>query len=177
MEEPQAAFYQWAEELVSGSHGKEAFVNKIPNLAKASQKVLVCDLGGGTCDFNLFDLGLTKSAGENFPLDIKRIAVSRHILLGGDNLDLKIASLFEESYQLKFSKKLSSHAWAQVLARVRHIKESVLEQKTVTDEAVHLSLASQSRNLFTGSETITVPRKKIHHELLEGFFPFAPKKP
>ena len=87
--------------------------------------------------------------------------MSRHILLGGDNLDLKIASLFEESYQLKFSKKLSSHAWAQVLARVRHIKESVLEQKTVTDEAVHLSLASQSRNLFTGSETITVPRKKF----------------
>ena len=54
--------------------------------------VLVIDVGGGTSDFSLFEL--SPSDGSRDPR-IKRVAVSDHILLGGDNIDLAIAHLLE----------------------------------------------------------------------------------
>src|SRR5450759_2037574 len=47
--------------------------------------VLVVDIGGGTSDFSLFEFRPHAASGGP---RIKRIAVSNHILLGGDNIDL-----------------------------------------------------------------------------------------
>ena len=88
VEEPQAAFYLWIHENKKSKLLKEL---------KDQKTVLVCDIGGGTSDFSLFSLKTRKEKG----LHIERTKISRHILLGGDNLDLKIASLFEEEYQKK----------------------------------------------------------------------------
>ena len=52
--------------------------------AAGAHHVLVVDVGGGTSDFSLFELAPTAGAGPK----IKRLAVSDHILLGGDNIDL-----------------------------------------------------------------------------------------
>src|ERR1700730_11937845 len=46
----------------------------------------------GTSDFSLFELRLNEQS--SMP-DIKRVAVSEHILLGGDNIDLAIAHMVE----------------------------------------------------------------------------------
>ena len=55
------------------------------------RRVLIVDIGGGTSDFSLFEL--RPGASGAIP-DIKRVAVSEHILLGGDNIDLALAVLW-----------------------------------------------------------------------------------
>ena len=54
--------------------------------------MLVVDVGGGTSDFSLLEL---RTAGPGASPKIKRLAVSDHILLGGDNIDLALAHLLE----------------------------------------------------------------------------------
>ena len=48
--------------------------------------MLVCDVGGGTADFSLIAVSEKDGA-----LDLDRISVGEHILLGGDNMDLALA--------------------------------------------------------------------------------------
>src|SRR5258708_15577075 len=48
--------------------------------------VLVCDVGGGTADFSL--IAIAEKEGN---LEVERISVGEHILLGGDNMDLALA--------------------------------------------------------------------------------------
>ena len=52
--------------------------------------VLVADVGGGTTDFTL--IGVTGREGD---LELTRLAVGEHILLGGDNMDLALAKAVE----------------------------------------------------------------------------------
>src|SRR5262249_31689658 len=77
----QAAFYRWLERHSPGSPLGEA---------SGPQHILVVDVGGGTSDFSLFELRPSASVG--IP-DITRVAVSDHILLCGDNIDLALAVL------------------------------------------------------------------------------------
>ena len=75
LEEPQAAFYAWLE--------------RHPDWRQRISKgdlVLVVDIGGGTTDFTL--IAVTERDGQ---LDLERVAVGEHILLGGDNIDLALA--------------------------------------------------------------------------------------
>ena len=88
LEEPQAAFYRWLER-----HSSANPLWKILDAHDAgSRHVLIVDIGGGTSDFSLFELRPGPSGG--IP-DITRVAVSEHILLGGDNIDLALAVLLE----------------------------------------------------------------------------------
>ena len=77
LEEPQAAFYAWLERHPDWRQR----VNK-------GDLVLVVDIGGGTTDFTL--IAVTEQAGE---LQLERVAVGEHILLGGDNIDLALAQI------------------------------------------------------------------------------------
>src|SRR5438105_1184747 len=54
--------------------------------AKVGELILVADVGGGTTDFTLIEVGE-----ENGSLALTRLAVGEHILLGGDNMDLTLA--------------------------------------------------------------------------------------
>ncbi len=62
------------------------------------QVVLICDVGGGTSDFSLI-----RVARDGDKIDFTRTAVGKHLLLGGDNLDLTLAWLAES----KLGKQLS----------------------------------------------------------------------
>ena len=68
LEEPQAVFYAWIQD--SGDQWREA--------VSPGDLVLVCDLGGGTSDFSL--IRVSDAEGN---LELERIAVGRHILIGG----------------------------------------------------------------------------------------------
>jgi molecular chaperone DnaK (HSP70) len=48
--------------------------------------ILVVDVGGGTSDFSL--IAVLEREGT---LELHRVAVGEHILLGGDNMDLALA--------------------------------------------------------------------------------------
>ncbi len=76
LEEPQAAFYAWMSQASRGWR----------NLIAAGDIVLVCDVGGGTADFSL--IAVTDIEGR---LELERVSVGEHILLGGDNMDLALA--------------------------------------------------------------------------------------
>ena len=58
--------------------------------ARATAFVLVCDVGGGTTDLTLVRV---RTGERGATLD--RIAVGRHLLLGGDNMDLALAHVVE----------------------------------------------------------------------------------
>ena len=80
LEEPQAAFYAWLEQADLPATG-------------AKTHILVVDIGGGTTDLSLF----SAEQKPDSPLPrLHRIAVSDHLLLGGDNLDLALAHFLEE---------------------------------------------------------------------------------
>jgi len=76
LEEPQAALYAWIAQ--AGGEWR--------SLITPGDIILVCDVGGGTADFSL--IAVTDSSGT---LELERISVGEHILLGGDNMDLALA--------------------------------------------------------------------------------------
>jgi len=82
IEEPQAAFYAWLDK-----HAEDWQERVEPG-----QKILVCDVGGGTSDFTLIRV----RRGEGDKVQFHRVAVGEHLILGGDNLDLTLAHYLEQ---------------------------------------------------------------------------------
>src|SRR5690606_30586121 len=76
LEEPQAAFHDW---LFRHRSTLKASLEK-------AQRVLVCDVGGGTTDLTLIDV--SHQDGEP---QLTRVGVGDHLMLGGDNMDLALA--------------------------------------------------------------------------------------
>ena len=87
IEEPQAAFYAWI-----NNHAQTW-----DKLVSFGQKILVCDIGGGTSDFTLIRV----RRGEQDKVQFHRVAVGDHLILGGDNLDLALAHHLESRIWLK----------------------------------------------------------------------------
>ena len=83
IEEPQAAFYAWI----------DAHRDRWDQLVQPGQKILVCDIGGGTSDFTLIRV---RRAAEGGKVQFHRVAVGDHLILGGDNLDLALAHYLEQ---------------------------------------------------------------------------------
>jgi hypothetical protein len=91
LEEPIAAFYAWIAEH-HASRSSRTGRPRLPGdgtLADGSV-ALVCDVGGGTSDFSLIRVGIEAGAPT-----FERIAIGDHLLLGGDNVDLALATLVE----------------------------------------------------------------------------------
>jgi molecular chaperone DnaK (HSP70) len=76
LEEPQSALYSWIQ-ASGGAWRKQVRPGDI---------LLVVDVGGGTSDFSL--IAVLEREGN---LELHRVAVGDHILLGGDNMDLALA--------------------------------------------------------------------------------------
>jgi len=172
LEEPQAAFYAWQENRASENSPAE-FPGDFSHLAKGTTAhVLVADLGGGTTDFSLFSL---EAGDETHPARLKRLAVSEHILLGGDNLDLALAHRVEQ--RIGPNQELSPTAFAQLLARCREIKEEALGLATGMADDVFaqrtwaFSVARAGASLLGGAIRGELTGKDIVHLLVDGYFP------
>lgn len=169
IEEPQAAFYDWLH--LSEGNG----LNRLPGALVAAQgqplSVLVCDIGGGTTDFSLFRI----APGEKLPHEpeIHRIAVSDHILLGGDNIDLALAHLMESRLEPDGG-HLPPAPWQQLVNQTRAIKEQVLGHASPLSE-FHVSVALSGGSRLLGS---TRSARLLASEVIglveEGFFPHCP---
>src|SRR5262249_45812005 len=82
IEEPQAAFYAWVNKHADDWNQR----------VSVGQKILVCDIGGGTTDFTLINVRRSEAAGDEAGrVQFHRVAVGNHLILGGDNLDLALA--------------------------------------------------------------------------------------
>lgn len=158
LEEPQAAFYAWMEHS-----GQE--LNTLLNQQKKAH-VLVVDIGGGTTDLSLFSL----AARPDSPIPhLQRIAVSDHLLLGGDNLDLALAHDLEK--RLVPDGQLPASTFAQLISRSRAIKEEALEQTMEKEQVWPVAVARPGASLLAGTLRTEVTASELSTLLVEGFFP------
>jgi molecular chaperone DnaK (HSP70) len=165
LEEPQAAFYCWLE---SHDPTRELW-QRSDNPDAGLQNVLVIDIGGGTSDFSIFEVRLNEQTPDP---DIRRVAVSEHTLLGGDNVDLAAAH-FLEPRLAGMGSRLSGPLWDQLVAACRHLKERVLAATGPPDERFVVALTGRGSGMIGGSQAAEVTREEIESLLLDGFFPFC----
>jgi molecular chaperone DnaK (HSP70) len=125
--------------------------------------VLVVDIGGGTSDFSLF--AVSSETPASLPR-IQRVAVSDHLLLGGDNIDLALAHQIQPRLG---PKELSLPQWNYLVARCRDLKERCLGSAEGDDFPMSIPAAGSS--LLGKTLAARVPRTEIESIVLEGFFP------
>jgi molecular chaperone DnaK (HSP70) len=155
LEEPQAAFYAWIQ--ASGDRWREA--------VRPGDLVLVCDLGGGTSDFSL--IRVSESSGS---LELERIAVGNHILIGGDNMDLALAYAVAKQMNAT-GKKLDSWQMRALWHTCRSAKEKILESSD--SEAIPISVLGRGSGLIGGTLGSELTRDIVEQVIVEGFFPFC----
>lgn len=153
LEEPQAAFYAWIDSQQSNWDKR----------VKAGQKILVCDVGGGTSDFTLIRV---RPATDDSIL-FHRIAVGEHLILGGDNIDLAIAHYIEK--KLSGDRALTPRQWGPLVRSCRQIKETLLGDDAPEKATVHVSAGGSK--LIGGSTQIQITREQIVEVVLNGFLP------
>ena len=153
LEEPQAALYHWI--LASGEEWRKQ--------VRVGDIILVIDLGGGTADFSL--IAVTERDGA---LDLVRVAVGDHILLGGDNMDLALA----HAVRAKLAAQGTNLDPWQVQALThgcRAAKETLLGDAKV--EAAPVVVPSRGSKLIGGTLRTELTRAEVTENLVEGFFP------
>jgi Hsp70 protein len=153
LEEPQAAFYAWLE-----SQG-DAWRKRI----KLGDLVLVCDVGGGTTDFSLIAV-----SEENGDLELKRVAVGEHILLGGDNMDLALARLLQQKLEAE-GHRIDTYQLQTLWHQCRSAKEYLFEHPKSAKQDI--TLLGKGRKLVGGTIKTELLREDLNRVLVEGFFP------
>ncbi len=150
--------------------GSKDWVDLAPSIAgfrfKENQTILVCDVGGGTTDFSLIEIG---KRGET--LNFQRMAVGDHLLLGGDNIDAALAHYIEEKIR-KQGFHITDNQWSLILAEARTAKEGLLGSTTV--QTYHGVLQGSGSSVVKGSISFAITREEIENFLLNGFFPILP---
>ncbi len=167
IEEPQAAFYAWLD--------KGRNINLLADLLEQQPekvvRVVVCDIGGGTTDLSLFEVRGDRQAANG--LGLKRLAVSDHILLGGDNIDLTLAYLLEQKLTGKTA-KLSGRQWNQLIAQARDLKERLLRDPAELEQTeFNVTLTGTGSGLFGTTKSARISAEEVRHCVLEGFFPLC----
>jgi molecular chaperone DnaK (HSP70) len=153
LEEPQAAMYAW---LQQHQHDLRAQLDQV-------RLVLVVDVGGGTTDFTL--LGLEHVA--QGPPIMTRIAVGEHLMLGGDNMDMTLARVVEQSIT-GAPGSLDAVSFAQLMASARAAKEALLSDGAPSEMAV--SLPARGKSLLGGMKSSMQQRTDVETLLVDGFF-------
>jgi hypothetical protein len=153
LEEPQAAFYAWIERHPDW-RGR----------VTVGDLILVADIGGGTTDFTL--IAVTEQNGE---LQLERVAVGEHILLGGDNIDLALARSVEQQLAAK-GQKLDTLQLYGLWQQCRIAKEKLLEEGSKAKEHP-VTIAGRGTKLVGGTIRATLERNVLDRILLDGFLP------
>ena len=133
LEEPQAALYNWI--LAQGEDWRKSL--------RENDVLLVCDVGGGTTDLTLVQI-----QAENGELNMSRLAVGNHLLIGGDNMDLTLAHVASSRFAEKGTKL---NAWQSISLwhSCRLAKEKLLKGES-SPESVPLSVLGRGSKLMGG---------------------------
>ena len=152
LEEPQAAFYAWIHRNESTWEAQLADI----------RLVLVVDIGGGTTDFSLVAVRHHDSR-----VELDRLAVGDHLLLGGDNIDIALARVLEP----RLDTRLDSQRWFALANLCRAAKETLLGADPPAE--VPIRLTGRGRAVVGGVLTATLSREEVERLVLEGFFPLT----
>jgi molecular chaperone DnaK (HSP70) len=160
LEEPQAAFYDAMAHLglerlgaLTGETGEPALV-------------LIADVGGGTTDLTLIVIARSPDGS----LGLTRVAVGRHLLLGGDNMDLAIAHGVEARLVTPPA-RLDPRRFAQLVLACRTAKERLLGDDA--PDALPIALAGSGSALVGQTLRAELGRDEVRSAVLDGFFPQA----
>lgn len=153
LEEPQAALYNW----IQGSAGRWR------KEVKTGDIILVIDVGGGTSDFSL--IAVLEREGQ---LELHRVAVGDHILLGGDNMDLTLAHGVARKLAAE-GKQLDPWQMRALTYACRGAKESLLSDAALAAQAI--VVPSRGSKLIGGTIRTELTQAEVRNVLLEGFFP------
>ena len=148
LEEPQAALYAWLA-TKKESWRKDLIVG---------DRILVIDVGGGTADFSLIEI-----TNENNNLSLNRKAVGKHLLVGGDNMDLALA--FYAASKLE-EQGHSIDAWQNTALwhTCRQAKETLL---SINDQQTFkITIAGRGKKLIGGSLSVELNKEDIKKLLL-----------
>ena len=152
LEEPAAAFYSWIANNLAASR-KKLFDGQI---------VLVCDVGGGTSDFSLI-----RVSRDGDLVHFTRTAVGKHLLLGGDNLDLTLAWLVET----KLGAQLSIRQRSGLRRQCSAAKERLLNDPNL--KSVEITVLGSGSSLIGKTLKTEILREEAMELALEGFLPFS----
>jgi hypothetical protein len=153
LEEPQAALYNWIQRS-AGQWRKEV---------KPGDIILVIDVGGGTSDFSL--IAVLEREGN---LELHRVAVGDHILLGGDNMDLTLAYGLARKLASE-GKQLDPWQMRALTYACRAAKENLLSNADLATQPI--VVPSRGSKLIGGSIRTELTQEEVRTTILEGFFP------
>ena len=156
LEEPQAALYAWLEAAGEGFRKQ----------VKPGDVILVVDVGGGTTDLSL--IAVTERAGE---VELTRVAVGDHILLGGDNMDLTLAHTLNQQLSAA-GKKLDAWQFASLTYGCRQAKEQLFSDPKL--KKAPISVPSRGSGLVGGTIKTELSREELSRVLTDGFMPRVP---
>jgi molecular chaperone DnaK (HSP70) len=155
LEEPQAAFYAWIENQGAGWRSQ----------VDAGDLLLVCDIGGGTADFSLIAV-----SGREGDLELERVAVGEHLLLGGDNMDLALAHDTAATLA-DVGTELDEWQFLALVHAARAAKESLLADASLKE--VPVAIPSRGSRLVASTIATTITRAQVDAIVLDGFFPLV----
>lgn len=155
LEEPQAAFYAWTAK--AGTSWRQQ--------VKPGDIVLVCDVGGGTADFSL--LAMTDREGQ---LEIERISVGDHLLLGGDNMDLALAYTVKAQLSAE-GKEIDAWQLLALIQSCRRAKEELFADASLPH--ANLAIPSRGSGLFAKTLSTKLERAVLEGVVLDGFLPLT----
>ena len=153
LEEPQAALYNWIQ-ASDGGWRKDV---------KPGDIILVVDVGGGTSDFSL--ITVLEREGN---LELHRVAVGDHILLGGDNMDLALAYGVARKLN-EAGTQLDPWQMRALTYACRSAKERLLSDPTLDVQPI--VVPSRGSKLIGGSIRTELTQQEVRTSILEGFFP------
>lgn len=152
LEEPQAAFYAWL------AVHEDSWQTQL----STESRILVCDVGGGTTDLSL----MAVSSG-NSQIELQRVAVGDHLLLGGDNMDIALARVVEQ--RLTKGKRLDAQRWHTLCHLCRMAKEDLFADSNQPNVAI--TLTGRGSAVIGGTLSDSLAREEVEKVVLDGFFP------
>ena len=155
LEEPQAAFYAWTAQ--AGGDWR--------NQVTRGDIVLICDVGGGTADFSL--IAITEKDGN---LEVERISVGEHILLGGDNMDLALAYTLQAQLEAT-GKAIDSWQFLALIQAAGNAKMSLFSDLSL--DHAQIAVPSRGSSLFAKTISTRLDRATLERVTLDGFFPLT----
>ncbi len=159
LEEPQAAFYDFMQQ-----RGQSEALDTLLDSGAEDALVLICDVGGGTTDLSLIRI----ARDEQGALEASRVAVGRHLLLGGDNMDLALAHLCEGRL-VEPPSRLDPQRFGQLVLACRAAKERLLGSEP--PKSVPIRLLGSGSALVGGTLSTDLSREEVEHVVLDGFLP------
>ncbi|CBL44934.1 DnaK-related protein [gamma proteobacterium HdN1] len=153
LEEPQAALYHWVQRL--GEEWRKQ--------VQVGDVILVVDVGGGTTD-----LSLVAVSEEDGSLQLNRVAVGDHILLGGDNMDLALAYRLKQKLEAE-GKSLQSWQVMGLAHGCREAKEALFADPSVA--SIPIVVPSRGSKLMGATLRTELTREEVETTLVDGFFP------